>query len=486
MPTDDEIYLNGIDATTGNYLIKPVSYREIASRIRAKLDEEDTSDRDPLGRSAMRWLKSVWRKISEAHLGLPWDVDGDNVKQAGWGIVFHRDETKAVKDALAPLIEHRQRQVGDADRVKTLYYESGDTRATWLARHEVGTGSIDPTKVPYYLLLVGGPEKIPFSFCHDLDVEYAVGVIHFDRVEDYAQYAASVIDYETAASIPTRREVVFFGTRHFADKATELSSQHLVKPLADGKEASANGFQSRSFVGPEATKSSLTSLLGLESSAGPPALLFTATHGLGFPTPDPQQTQSQGALLCQDWPGFGPGTPSQYFAADDLTENSRVQGMIAFCFACFSAGTPSYDRFIHEPGEEPPAITDRPFVSGLAKKLLSHPGGGALAFIGHVERAWGCSFITPGAGAQLVPFRNAIGRLLNGQPVGYAMKDFNERYASLSTSLSTMLEAISTKQAVSDSELAAVWLERNDAEGYIVIGDPAVRVRVTSATHQPD
>jgi hypothetical protein len=58
------------------------------------------------------------------------------------------------------------------------------------------------------------------------------------------------------------------------------------------------------------------------------------------------------------------------------------------------------------------------------------------------------------------------------------MKDFNERYAALSTNLSDIQEKIGFGMKVNDSVLASTWIERNDAEGYVVIGDPAVRLRV--------
>ena len=149
-----------------------------------------------------------------------------------------------------------------------------------------------------------------------------------------------------------------------------------------------------------------------------------------------------------------------------------------FISLCYGAGTPARDRFIHEPNSPPPEIAPQSFIAALPKALLTHPAGGALACIGHVERAWGCSFITPKAGSQTLPFENAIGRILKGEPVGLAMKDFYERYASLSVSLSSMLEELSFGASIPNDDLASAWVARNDAEGYLILGDPAVRLRV--------
>ena len=80
------------------------------------------------------------------------------------------------------------------------------------------------------------------------------------------------------------------------------------------------------------------------------------------------------------------------------------------------------------------------------------------------------------------PFENAIGRMLAGQPLGLALKDFNERFAALSVSLADMLEQIEDGAAVPDSQLSTAWIQRNDAQGYALFGDPAARLRLVKAS----
>jgi hypothetical protein len=197
----------------------------------------------------------------------------------------------------------------------------------------------------------------------------------------------------------------------------------------------------------------------------------------GWPSGHIDQRARHGALLCQDWPGIGEIGPAHYLSASDVSEDARVHGLIAFFFACFGAGTPQRDAFAHIPGEPPPELAPEPFVSALPKRLLSHPEGGALAVIGHIDRAWGYSFVSGGE-SQLLPFQNALGRILLGQPVGYAMKDFNEKYAALSANLATLLEELSyNDQPILEAGLARVWTERNDAQNYVVLGDPAASLK---------
>jgi hypothetical protein len=471
--SNGNICFNGIDGVSGRYLMPPLSEDALAAVVSGAPPKQDEIQRAQL----------LERKKTDPHLGLPFNVKPEDLTKSGWGIVFHKDEDPAVRQKFEPLLEHRRRTIGNDKIVKVLRdYRTGRSVAQWLAEHGIGQGSVLPDKVPYYVLVVGGPDKIPFEFCHQLDVEYAVGRLHFDTPEEYAAYVSSVIAYETGAAVPNSRRMVYWAPRHALDGATQLSADRLVAPLAKGAPgenaiAAECGFTSQDFIAGDATKQALLDAF-LGANGGPPALLFTASHGMGWPLNHASQRDATGALLCQDWPALKPTQPAHYFAAADLVAGAKVHGLVGFHFACFSAGIPERDSFSFKPGEQPPVIAPGPFFSRLPQRLLCHPGGGALAFIGHIERAWGYSIVSPDAGAQRQPFRNLIGRILSGEPVGHAVKDFNERYSSLSVTLSQLLIRKLRNEAVPLQALNSSFVERNDAGAYVVFGDPAARVRV--------
>ena len=112
---------------------------------------------------------------------------------------------------------------------------------------------------------------------------------------------------------------------------------------------------------------------------------------MGFPKKDARQLRHQETLLCQDWPGLEEWhqaiPPEFYFAADDVGDDARLLGLIAFHFVCYGAGTPRLDDFAHRAFNRPTDIAPYAFVANLPRGLLGRPKGGTLAVIGHVERA---------------------------------------------------------------------------------------------------
>jgi Peptidase family C25 len=464
---NDDIILNGINGTTGQYLVPPFSSADAVNIARGRPSEGLITS----------WLKAIVGVLKRPKLGLPMDVDPINPARAGWAIVFPAGAPVELRDAIQPLLNHRKKTV-PPDRCKVLEYRPGETMKKWLTRYGIAPGTVTPTKVPYYLTLVGDPTQIPFEFQYLLDIEYAVGRLSFDAPALYRQYAESVATYETATALPNAREVVYWGPRHAMDRSTQMSADSLIGPLAEGdaenpEVADGPNYRSRCFKVADATKTKLLEVL----HSVPPAVLFTASHGMGWPKDDARQRPAQGALLCQDWPGFGQVAPTHYLTAAEVTDAANVRGLIAFLFACYGAGTPATDNFLTERNRGPVTVASAPFVAALPQRLLSHPNGGALAVVGHVERAWGYSIRPSGPTAQIGPFRDFLARVLAGEPVGHATKNFSERYAVLSTALLSQLDETSSDAKPSPQEIAATWVERNDAQNYVVLGDPAVRLR---------
>ena len=475
------VYFNGIDPDTGAYAMPPVSIASLARRVGSY----------PGGTNIAEFKAEMTRGV----VALP-GIDLERLDEVGWGIVFHEHATEEVRAALAPLIEQRRQQAGSL--CKILEYRNGERVQDWCRRHGVWAGNVDPQLLPFYLLLIGAPTEIPFEFQYLLSVEYAVGRLAFQQAVDYARYAESLIRYEESATIRTKKEIVFWGTRHPGDAATNLSATMLIGPLAHGVASASGtlrqplhaavGYAQRLYEANDATKGTLLSIMDAER---PPALLFTASHGLILKPGQPRQLAEQGGLLCQNWPGYGVVRGEHYLAAADVPASANVHGMVAFLFACCGAGTPKYDQFLPDltaPGVGA-ELAPYPFVAALPQRLLAHPGGGALAVIGHVDRAFGFSIRPPKAtGAQILPFRNSLDFILKGSRVGLAlMSQFGQRFAALSAQL---LSSVSPTAAAgvrrSDVELVQCWLERNDAQNYVLLGDPAARIRTESLVCGPD
>lgn len=492
---------NGLNASTGDYFFPPRTLDEMAAVALAEYDEIVAQragakpTKEHLFKDHVDELRWRHDNVTAETYAPVAGVEPKNLNETGWGVIFpagNDPKVLEIRNALEPLLKLRQRQALEGHGKEHYYrefigdkgYSPGWTKIQFLEDNNASYGPADPENVPYYLLIVGDPDTIPYSFQYQLDVQYAVGRIYFDTVAEYEQYARSVVRAESE-EVTLPRRAVLFGVRNDDDPSTELSARLLVTPLARELDAGQEPFIKRgmprcevqTIMGAEATKERLLDLIG--SREPPPALLFTASHGAAFNKGDSRMEPHQGALVCQDWPGpkvWGRTRPipqEHYLAGDDLGDDVNLLGMIAFHFACFGAGTPEKDDFSYTKSMP---IAPHSFVARLPQRMLGLPRGGVLAVVGHVERAWDYSFKWGAGGSQTQTFRSTMLQLMDGYPVGAAMEFINQRYAQMSTEITDYEHKVRGGLDPDKYKLVGMWAANNDARSYVVLGDPAVKI----------
>lgn len=401
-------------------------------------------------------------------------VDGQRVNvhdlsSSGYAVVFAPGIGDEIKGELKPLLDHRKDQARNLFR--SFDHRPSQSKIDFLKEHGAEPGDANPKQVPYYVLLVGSPEEIPFDFQYELDVERAVGRIYFDTAAEYGQYARNVVAAETGEVPPPPREVACFGA--VTDDTTERTAKNLLLPLAEALRAGARDWRVRTWVREEAEKPLLEQILGGERR---PALAIASGHGLVFPPGAPLQESTQGALLIRDQTGSeGAGKdlpPAFYFTGDDLRDPARLTGSIVALFACYSAGTPELSSYSERRVGTPPRIASRPFVAALAQRLL---GRGALAVLGHIDRMWTMSFSWSDE-SQIGAFASTLQRLLDGFRIGAAMESLNRRYTTFAVEYSQLVQMRDRLQQIDPGYFVRVWHSQNDSRNFIVLGCPAVRL----------
>ena len=410
---------------------------------------------------------------------LPSQVDAHDLSATGWGVICPQEQGDPMKARLRLLLARREQQA--KARYRESICRSNESGRDFLQRHGVTPGTLDPERLPYYLLLVGGPEEIPFEFQYHLSINHAVGRIAFDDIDDYECYARAVVAAETKGVDRPRRATLV--SVENGDHSTKILTRHLVQPFEERLPSQAPGWKVEVRRGDAARKHALSKVLG-----GPetPGFLLAASHGIRFPADDPRQAGLQGALLCQDWQSGKRSTEDQWFHAGDVPEGEGLQGLIAMMMACHGAGTPVFDNYPHQgpqgrkPVTEAPeeyVLTLKPFISRLPQRLLR---GGALAVVGHVDRGWTLSFGWPlqgKVGEAVGSLEDGLRRLFASHRLGHALRPLSRRYCALAAQLSELLDRKRYGVRLDEKHLAMLWTALNDARNVVILGDPAVYLR---------
>jgi len=409
-------------------------------------------------------------------------LDPGDPRSAGWAFLLNEADPNraAYEAALAPLAQRR----GMSPPQRPLLYSRGgaDEWFDWLEDNYYSL-ELEGRKAPQYIVIVGGPDQVPFSFQSLLTTVAKVGRVDFDETADLERYVEKLIRLETAAEPMVSRDAVLFAPDGGIEDPTYFSRRYMVEPIADYLTGKL-GFPARMMVGEHATKTALSEAL----AEGCPALVYTASHGLGA-TEESLEVQKRynGAICCQH---AGPPTANSLFSADDVPASDPfLEGSIFFQFACFGYGTPAVSDYAHWLSGVPKRYAEADFVASLPKRLLANPRG-PIAFIGHLDTAFLHGFAEASAPHALdgwhnriEPFVKAISSLLDQtQPTGYAMQDMASRYNICNARLTYTYDRQRRGRIHWTEQLMArfldTWITRSDAQNYMIFGDPAARLRI--------
>lgn len=445
------------------------------------------------GQDILRNLGRIYRederakaKSEKPRRELPAHLSPHRLRDSRWGIVAPQGSEETVRRALLPLVKRRQREQGR--EVEIFSVEKRERGDQFLARHGQSDGTIDPKKVPYYLLVVGSPDQISFEFQYELDRARAVGRLPFDRSTSprsswLKSYAQAVVDAEDGKIELLPRATTFYSVEN--DETLERFAKGLVTPILVGLTDRAQDWTHSTVRGRRAVKASFRRALGGDET---PALVLFSGHGRrkGFGGVDQQRLQ--GAPVCHgDLPEKeDPEYEQRLFTPDDLHEPSKLAGLIAVFFQCYGIGVPTLDDYPHIRGgmsaesvtkPTPWPLAPKPFFAQLPIALLQR---GALAVLGHIDRGWTTTFeesLGPETVLTVDTLVDSLAQLLRGERLGHALRPLRRRSSQLAARLAQLIHRQRQGEKVDFYDPGVLWTAVNDARNLIVMGDPAVYLR---------
>jgi hypothetical protein len=147
-----------------------------------------------------------------------------------------------------------------------------------------------------------------------------------------------------------------------------------------------------------------------------------------------------------------------------------------FLFACFGGGCPDTDSYYYASDGSRLPLAPQPLIARLPQALLSR---GALAVIAHIDRAFSYAFEDVMGTPQAQLLRTPLELLMKGRRVGLATDPLNLQWSSLAAQLGIALGGNAPGAPPPRSPLLAnLYIARDDARNYVVLGDPAARVRI--------
>lgn len=404
-------------------------------------------------------------------------------EEVGWGLVLPENEQipeaeRAVAaDAPAPIQELLASRPGSpvfrcrpelhyrslrryyADRPFQDIEVSGGVRGRGVGR------------LPWYLLLCGSPEVLPWRLQYVLNSAAYVGRLDLDEtgLDNYVR--ALLGGWKDAASRPDRP--VVWTVDHGHPDITWLMRQAIAEPLAAKLRADAQIGEEhvRCLAGPEATTGALVDTL----TGARPAFVVTTSHGMTGPLDDPATMGRQLGFLVDDG--------HDLLGPEDLLEKWQPDGAIWYAHACCSAGsdkTTSYEGLVEEGTSVDLTLKA---VAGLGSKQAPLPRAllGAerplRAFIGHVEPTFDWTLRADTGQLLTATLRQALYNRMyrkTPEPVGLAFQGWYRHVGELLSQWKQAFDAINDGDTSARAAALRAQLTALDRQSLVILGDPTV------------
>ncbi|WP_437721668.1 hypothetical protein [Sorangium sp. So ce861] len=410
--------------------------------------------------------------------------DPDDLEEQRWGVIAPEGATGDRLIALIqPLIDARREAQGGHEvmiyRVPSAM--SPEEVARW--RKQRFDVSVELARdLPRYLLILGDLHEVPLALQQHQATDGFVGRLCFREERAYEAYVDKVLRWEKARA-EAAGSATFF-TVHDGTAATTIGYRSLVQPaiaqlgrykldvadLGDQGEPSPDAF--------------------LEAVKRPePTVLFSISHGAGAPRggwkSEGDQRDRQGAV------SFG----RDKLSGGDLGDAPFLPGGIWFMLACYGAGTPDVSAYWHwlerlkqsgHFGGQTHSVLaglpqggQRPFIARLPQVVLANPNG-PLAVMGHVDLAWTYSFQERDTGRALSrpsKFVEVVRATVETSRVGSSFRELLKASILTNVELTSLYDDAERLGAAPDpARLGHLWMLRQDLSGYVLLGDPAVRL----------
>ncbi|MFH8251039.1 hypothetical protein ACH3VR_11780 [Microbacterium sp. B2969] len=438
-----------------------------------------------LGAGAVEWAKRQKLLARQSVLAPAPRADLGDWKSAdvGWGIVLpHRagmsgrdlaraaDAPPAIQQLLdarpgSPVL--RYRKPGPKDKATQpdrliRYYEDGTKQDLTIGNGPFGTRE---GQLPRYLLLVGGPDEIPWAVQFAANRRHFVGRLALDDAA-LQRYVDRLLD-DWAKHPPDTRQATVWNT---SDDPMSLAMEAaIVDPLLEAMSHDGDIAVTR-MSGADAT----AERLGEAIRTSRPGLIATVSHGRTGPVGDPVAMRARLGV-----PVDASGDDIDVGAIASLCE---ISGAIWFAYACCSAGCDQGSRFDGLLPEDSSAArivsavgTLGATIAPLPQRLLSADPPIA-AFIGKIEPTFDWTLAEPDTGENVVlELVDAVyPALFRPETIGLAFSDYFTGVGRLYGSASDARVDMDAEKPDAAARLVYYALTARDRESLVVLGDPTV------------